>query len=245
MDTESVLLTSTAQLGLVRFNCTYACFDTRQAFRRPSEILIVPAGTVSTARSRLLLASTFLALIFGTLVSAFRLINIHRYYTKYELQDAAQTSRDSFNSGILIGSYRRAERSIEGTARRFLSEGQRPYQAGWVTNLLSMVCGVVLILNEVFIHTGMDIPTGEESYAVGQWGPWVAVIMALAGSAIVEYHRPAYETRQRILQNEGLFLEGRRRSRSRLSQTRIRERDGAVGVQRPKAIWRERWSRGP
>ncbi|KAL3475446.1 hypothetical protein BJX99DRAFT_259393 [Aspergillus californicus] len=232
--TEPVLLTSTAQLGLARFNCTYACFERRQLFRTPGQILAVPAGTVSTARNKLLLASTFLTLIFGTLVSAYRLINTHRFHTKYELHQAQQTSRDILNSNILSGKYRRAERHIEESTRRQLSEGQQPYQAGWVTNLLSVVCVVVLVLNEIFIHTGIAIPTGEESFAVGQWGPWVAVIMALAGSAIVEYHRPEYEKRQKILRDEGVYAE-----------SDVPLSDGTGGVQRPKPTWQERWSKWP
>jgi hypothetical protein len=42
--TEPVLLTSKAQLDLMQFNCTYACFNARQAFRDPSDIRVVPAG---------------------------------------------------------------------------------------------------------------------------------------------------------------------------------------------------------
>jgi hypothetical protein len=54
--TEPVLLTSKVQLDLMQFNCTYAGFNTRQAFRDPSDILVVPAGTVSIQRFKLLAA---------------------------------------------------------------------------------------------------------------------------------------------------------------------------------------------
>jgi hypothetical protein len=103
---------------------------------------------------------------------------------------------------------------------------------------------VVLILNEVFFHTALDIPVAEASHAVGQWGPWVAVIMALAGSAIVEYHRPRCEERQAVLLPDVAVPQGRmvgssvsrsRRS-SRYAWTPITA--GAEGVEEPKATWR-------
>ncbi|KAL2843738.1 hypothetical protein BJY01DRAFT_235562 [Aspergillus pseudoustus] len=171
---DPVLLTTTAQLALIPFNCTYACFDKRQAFRRPDDISIAPAGTVSQARSKLLTASILLAIVFGIVASAYRL-------------------------------YTRAKKEASREAGRLLEEGQHRYRAGPVTHLLAAVCLVVVVLNEAFIHYGVNIPMGEESFAVGQWGPWVAVIMALVGSAIVEHHRPRYEERQGILRNEGLL----------------------------------------
>ncbi|KAL2848198.1 hypothetical protein BJX68DRAFT_267645 [Aspergillus pseudodeflectus] len=240
---DPVLLTSPAQLGLVPFNCTYACFDKRQAFRAPSDILVVPAGTVSQARSRLLLTSTFVALFFGTLVSAYRLINLHRYYTGFELNSAVQSSRGRQGDGFAFGKYGRAQQHTETILRQALHTGQKRYRAGWVTHLLAVLSVVVLILNEVFINAGTDIPSAEESYAVGQWGPWVAVIMALAGSAIVEYHRPRCEERQAVLlQDVGVFREGRRGlAESRSPSPRPAAWSGAEGVEVPKATWRGVW----
>jgi hypothetical protein len=121
---EPVLLTSPAQLGLAPFNCTYACFEKRQAFRTPSDILVVPAGAVSQARSKLLLVSTFIALIFGTLVSAYRLINLHRYYTGFEVRTAGRNSRARQEDGLVFGKYSRAQQHTETTLRQVMGTGQ-------------------------------------------------------------------------------------------------------------------------
>ncbi|KAM0100276.1 hypothetical protein ACP6JE_005097 [Aspergillus fumigatus] len=77
--TEPILLTSAAQSGLVPFNCTYACFSTRQAFRDPGDIRVVPAGTVSTQRFRLLEVSIWLSRFLGAVVSLYRLLVTPRY----------------------------------------------------------------------------------------------------------------------------------------------------------------------
>jgi hypothetical protein len=116
-----------------------------------------------------------------------------------------------------------------------------------MTALLSVASVVVLVLNESFIHIGKEIPASELPYAVGQWGPWVAVVMALAGSAIVEYHRPAWEERQRILKEEGVLAQGESapsvfasvwmQLRNRAGKSSA-ETDTAEIVQWPEAAWR-------
>lgn len=91
-------------------------------------------------------------------------------------------------------------------AQRKLAHEQKRGRPGLMTDLLLIACVVVIVLNEVFIHLSDGIPTSEPPNAVGQWGPWVAVIMALAGSALVEYHRPAWEEWQRVLREEGVLV---------------------------------------
>ncbi|PKX88955.1 uncharacterized protein P174DRAFT_379444 [Aspergillus novofumigatus IBT 16806] len=216
--TEPILLTSTAQLDLLLFNCTYACFRTRQVFRDPSDIRVVPAGTVSIQRFRLLAASICLSIFLGAVVSLYRLL-------------------------------RRYAKQRQSMAQKKLAGGQKRGRPGLMTGLLSSACAVVIVLNEVFIHLHNDIPTSEPPYAVGQWGPWVAVIMALAGSAIVEYHRPAWEERQRILREEGVLAQGEKdpslfasvwmRLRNMAGKLPATETDsGAEIVQWPEAAWR-------
>ncbi|KAJ0419146.1 hypothetical protein BJY00DRAFT_286379 [Aspergillus carlsbadensis] len=205
---EPILLSSTAQLALIPFNCTYSCFSKRQAFRNPVDIAIVPAATVSEARNKLLAASTYLSLIFGIIVSGYRLIKVHRYYTRSELRYSAQqwcTHPDCNRSAVDYGKYGRAKREAAREAGRLLEKGQRRYRAGAVTHVLAAVCLIVVVLNETFIYYGTNIPMGEESYTVGQWGPWVAVISAVVGSVIAEHHRPRYEERMEVLRDEGLL----------------------------------------
>jgi hypothetical protein len=205
---EPILLTSTAQLGLMPFNCTYACFNTRQAFRDPSDIRVLLTGTVSSQRFRLLAASICLSIFLGAVVSLYRLLLTPRYYTKEELEQKLRSANKTLAKGNLLPKQRRNARQVRSMARKKLARGQKRTRPGLMTDLLSITCVVVIVLNEVFIHIGKEIPASEPPYAVGQWGPWAAVIMALAGSGIVEYHRPAWEERQRILKEEGLLGQG-------------------------------------
>ncbi|KAH1594629.1 hypothetical protein KXX34_001982 [Aspergillus fumigatus] len=176
--TEPILLTSAAQSGLVPFNCTYACFSTRQAFRDPGDIRVVPAGTVSTQRFRLLEVSIWLSRFLGAVVSLYRLLVTPRYYTKAELEGILRAADKTLSRGDVLPKKappRKAD-AIHGPEE----VGSRAEADG--------------------------IPTSEPPNAVGQWGPWVAVIMALAGSALVEYHRPAWEEWQRVLREEGVLV---------------------------------------
>ncbi|GIK07570.1 hypothetical protein Aspvir_003236 [Aspergillus viridinutans] len=246
--TEPILLTSTAQLSLMRFNCTYACFSTQQAFRDPSGIRVVPAGTVLSQRYGLLAVSMYLSIFLGAVVSLYRLLLTPRYYTKDELEQTLRSANKTLAKSNLLPKQRRYAKRMRSMAQKKLARGQKRRRPGLMTDLLSIVCVVVIVLNEVFIQINKGIPTSEPPYAVGQWGPWVAVIMALAGSAIVEYHRPAWEERQRILTAEGVLAQGenttslcssawiRLRSLAGKSSTGVDPEAGTV--QWPEAAWR-------
>ncbi|GFF41030.1 hypothetical protein IFM58399_06126 [Aspergillus lentulus] len=247
--TEPILLTSTAQLGLMPFNCTYACFSTRQAFRETSDIRVIPAGTVSHRRFRLLSASICLSIFLGAVVSLYRLLVTPRYYTKDELTRILRSANKTLAKSDLLPKQRRYAKQRQSMAQKKLARGQKRGRPGVMTDLLSVACAVVIILNEIFIHIGDEIPASEPPYAVGQWGPWVAVFMALAGSAIVEYHRPAWDERQRILREEGVLAQGENApSLFSLAWTRLERMAGkspATGVdpgaeivQWPEAAWR-------
>ncbi|KAF7173269.1 hypothetical protein CNMCM5623_005496 [Aspergillus felis] len=243
-----ILLTSTAQLDLMPFNCTYACFQTRQAFRNPSDILILPAGTVSVQRFRLIAASMCLSIFLGAVVSLYRLLVTPRYYTKDELERTLRSANKTLARSDLFPKQRRYAKQMRSMVQEKLARGQKRARPGLMTDLLAIACVVVIVLNEVFIHIYNEIPTSEPPYAVGQWGPWVAVIMALAGSAIVEYHRPAWEERQRILREEGLLAQGENakplfssawmRLRILAGKSSTRVDPGAEIVQWPEAAWR-------
>jgi hypothetical protein len=101
---------------------------------------------------------------------------------------------------------RRHAKQMRSMAQKKLAHEQKRGRPGLMTDLLLIACVVVIVLNEVFPHLSDGIPTSEPPNAVGQWGPWVAVIMALAGSALVEYHRPAWEEWQRVLREEGVLV---------------------------------------
>ncbi|RHZ50661.1 uncharacterized protein CDV56_103324 [Aspergillus thermomutatus] len=247
--TEPMLLTSPAQLGLMLFNCTYACFNSRQAFRDPSEILVLPAGIVSSQTFRLFVEMC-LSIVLGGMVSVYRFLVTPPYYTKEELERMLRSADKTLERRDLPPKQRRMAKSRRSMALELLARGQKPRRRGLITNLLSVVCVVVTVLNEVFMHVGTEIPTSQPPYAVGQWGPWVAVIMALAGSAIMEYHRPAWEERRRILKEEGvlareddtqsLFSSTWMQLRNQTgSQSSVTEADQEAGtVQGPKESWR-------
>ncbi|KAF7115505.1 hypothetical protein CNMCM5793_002463 [Aspergillus hiratsukae] len=242
--TEPILLTSTAQLGRMPFNCTYTCFNTRQAFRDPSDIRVLRAGTVSSQRFRVLAASMCLSIFLGAVVSLYRLLVTPRYYTKDELERILRSANQTLAKSDLLPKQRRYAKQMRLMAEEKLAGGQK-HRPRLMTDVLSIACVVVVVLNEVFIHIGKEIPASEPPYAVGQWGPWVAVIMALAGSAIVEYHRPAWRERQRILKREGVLGQGEN-APSLFSSAWMRLRNlagseagpGPGIVQWPEAAWR-------
>lgn len=148
--------------------------------------------------------STFL----GAVVSLYRLLVTPRYYTKDELERILRSANQTLAKSDLLPKQRRYAKQRRSMAQENLARGQKRRRPGLMTDLLSIACVVVTVLNEVVMHIGNEIPASETPYAVGQWGPWVAVIMALAGSAIVEYHRPAWEERQLILKEEGVLAQG-------------------------------------
>jgi hypothetical protein len=100
--TEPALLTSTAQLDLMQFNCTYAGFNTQQAFRDPSDIRVVPASTVSIHRFRLLAASICLSIFLGAVVSLYRLLVTPRYYTKDELERILRSANNTLSKSDVL-----------------------------------------------------------------------------------------------------------------------------------------------
>jgi hypothetical protein len=100
--TERALLTSTAQLDLMQFNCTYAGFNTQQAFRDPSDIRVVPASTVSIHRFRLLAASICLSIFLGAVVSLYRLLVTPRYYTKDELERILRSANNTLSKSDVL-----------------------------------------------------------------------------------------------------------------------------------------------
>jgi hypothetical protein len=112
--TEPVLLTSKAQLDLMQFNCTYAGFNTRQAFRDPSGILVVPAGTVSIQRFRLLAASLCLSIFLGAVVSLYRLLVTSRYCTKDELERILRSANNTLSQSDLLPKQRRSATQNRG-----------------------------------------------------------------------------------------------------------------------------------
>jgi hypothetical protein len=194
-----------------------------------------------------LAASICLSIFLGAVVSLYRLLVTPRYYTKDELERILRSANNTLSQSDLLPKQRRYATQRRSMAQKKFARGQKRRRPGLMTALLSVASVVVLVLNESFIHIGKEIPASELPYAVGQWGPWVAVVMALAGSAIVEYHRPAWEERQRILKEEGVLAQGESapsvfasvwmQLRNRAGKSSA-ETDTAEIVQWPEAAWR-------
>jgi hypothetical protein len=55
---------------------------------------------------------------------------------------------------------------------------------------------VVVVLNEIHLLANGGLGPSEEAYAVGQWGPWVGVLLAIIASAINKWYEPRWKARQ-------------------------------------------------
>lgn len=100
---------------------------------------------------------------------------------------------------------RRQKRSARNRAQKELTTGEYANgKAETCWSLLSCIGGVIIIiLNEVFLlryHGGF--PYNEQPFAVGQWGPWAGVLLALLASALVKIREPKWRERQHILARE-------------------------------------------
>lgn len=56
-----------------------------------------------------------------------------------------------------------------------------------------IILPVVVAFNEAYILASRPLPSGEPLYAIGQWGNWVAVGLALMAAAINAWYNPKWE----------------------------------------------------
>ncbi|KAK7470206.1 hypothetical protein VKT23_001643 [Stygiomarasmius scandens] len=200
---------STAQLGLGAFNCTYTCFGNRQAFRTNGEILVIPKSPeISGTKYQLLSVSIGFSIAFGCVYALYHLLSLHRYRTKAELKETVRLHSGKAWRGY--SKYARTQRRIRQKAQKQLREGQKEHQHGCGDFLRPAVFLVILLLNEVVLLGGTAIPTNERPAAVGQWAPWVGVVLALFASIVTEHYRPEYLERQNILTKEKEEIEAKK-----------------------------------
>lgn len=197
------LLTSPSQLANPSFNCTYKCFATQQILRSPSEIIALPVPVVFD-HFQLWQVAAGLTGALGIWMAVWGFcMPSDRKRTEAELHGSIKRNRP--RSGD-IPKVRRQKNNARKRAQKELRTGEYAGNGKTITcwSLLSCIGGVIIIiLNEVFLlnyHGGF--PYNEQPFAVGQWGPWAGVLLALLASALVKIREPRWRERQRVLASE-------------------------------------------
>lgn len=197
------LLTNPGQLADPSFNCTYACFSRQQMLRTPSELIALPTSR-AFGHFNILLTTIFLTAILG-LASAFFgfCLPTDRKRTEAELNAAIR--RNPARDGDLP-KVRRAKAAARRAAFKELETGEYAGNSceGICWSLFSCVgLLVVVVLNEVFLlaYEG-GFPYNEQPFAIGQWGSWVGVLLALLAAALVKWREPKWRERQDLLAKE-------------------------------------------
>ncbi|KAJ5108079.1 hypothetical protein N7456_004754 [Penicillium angulare] len=197
------LLISPSQLADPSFECTYACFSNRQILRGPSEMIALPAALpfehfpIWQGAAGVTGGVGIYWAVFGFCWPGFR------KRTEAELQKSIRANKP--RSGDLSKA-RRARAKARKEARLELETGEYPGPGKGLTcfSALSTVGAfVVIILNEMFLlHYGGGFPYNEQPYAIGQWGPWVGILLALLAAGLVRWREPKWKERQAILEKE-------------------------------------------
>ncbi|OBT61982.1 hypothetical protein VE03_08641 [Pseudogymnoascus sp. 23342-1-I1] len=196
------LLTSEAQLLDHTFNCSYTCFGSSQPLRATSEIAIISKKAIF-GHFNILQAALGLTGAFGLISALFGCIPMHRKSTEAELRDRIRHNQPS--KRYETSKVARSKRSARKHAREELDRGE--YRPGAVTMCGTILAvpsvAIVIVLNEVFIlaHDG-GFESSEKPYAIGQWGPWVSVLLAAIAACMVKFYTPGWKARQKILAEE-------------------------------------------
>lgn len=120
-------------------------------------------------------------------------------------------------------------------AKKELATGEIPKVHGKGADYFySFIFTTVLILNEAYILADGRLPTNENPYAVGQWGPWVRVALTLVAAAILRHKIPAFLERQKVLDAERAAFELRHLPKTSPTEAYVNEhgvpaQDGAHG----------------
>lgn len=197
------ILTGMAQLSS-EYNCTYAAFGKRQALRNPGAILAVPKTPVYARRfDTTLLTAMVMAGIFSCTASLWTLTFIHKFQTGQELREIINSHRhDIVSPSLAYSKYGRTARRVRQEAQKKLRQGQHSHGRNICSFILPAAFLTIMVLNEVFILASPTLPYDEQAFAIGQWGPWVGVVLSLVASAITQWNQPYWERRQNIIRAE-------------------------------------------
>ncbi|KFY70852.1 hypothetical protein V499_08912 [Pseudogymnoascus sp. VKM F-103] len=198
----NMLLTSQAQLLDHTFNCSYTCFGSSQPLRATSEIAIISKKAIF-GHFNILQGALALTGAFGVISALFGCIPMHRKSTEAELRDTIRHNQP--REGFETAKVARSKRSARKHARDELNRGE--YKPSTMTMCWTIFAvpsvAIVIILNEVFIlaHDGGFV-SSEKPYVIGQWGPWVSVLLAAIAACMVKFYTPSWKARQKILLEE-------------------------------------------
>lgn len=193
---NGTLLTSIAR-HVEDFNCTYSCFGAKQILQAPTDIAIVSQQQVFGWSMNLMVVSMIYTTVFGIYFGVMGCWLIPRKRTEAELRAIIARSNDG-----LTPKWRRPGVDRVEAARTELASGEMNPRECEVEYFYPVLVISVIVMNEVYLLKHGGLPTTENVYAIGQWGPWVGVALTLLAAAIVRYNLPKFLERQKILDAE-------------------------------------------
>ena len=203
---NGTLLTSIAQRA-EGYNCTYLCFGANQILRKSTDIAVVSKQRVFGSGMNLLITAMVFTVVFGIFLGIMTCWAIPRKRTEAELRAVLAQKNDGFTV-----KERRHIQALKRAAREELKTGELRSHKSRLGYLYPGLIILVIALNECYLLKDGGLPTSENPYAIGQWGPWVGVALALLAAIIVRYYRPRFLERQRVLDAERAAFELRTRN---------------------------------
>ncbi|KAI4100628.1 MAG: hypothetical protein L6R37_005386 [Teloschistes peruensis] len=173
------LLLHPSQLAAGGFNCTYQGFQRLSPIRASGDILAVASDRVFGRWYDILLSLNIMTLVMMSL-SLLSVLSIMSGEPRDELKRSEH--KFSWRHG-----YQHIKTSISfNSTKGFL-----------VTILFGVLAPIAFVLNvvlsEIYIKQHPSLPVDEESYAVGQWAPWVSAGFVLAAAAIAQINVALYD----------------------------------------------------
>lgn len=212
---ENVLLTSAYQLADATFNCTYSCFSSHQLLRNPSEITVISKWQAFGRMEGVFVVAVSLTMIFGALLGVLSFGLTSKKSTEAELK-ATITGNKAHPRDI--PKQRRAKAATRNRARKELNDGVYKPELNILTCCQvffnPLAWPISIILCELYLLAQGGLPSNESAYAIGQWGPWVSVILALVASYIVHAYEPGWKERQKLLAEEKVAFDLRKLERN-------------------------------
>ena len=196
----STLLVSKAQLQVPgEFNCSYGCFAKNQMMRVPSQITVITVRRAFQTFHGMVAGSLWLTAVLGFFWGMFMWCFVgDRKRTKAELQAVLNRSLPTYATI----SMRKQHWRRRDAALKELRTGKRSSRRIRCLYLNVLALPIVIGFNEVYMLYSPSLPTDEKPFAVGQWAPWVTVVLALIAAAINAYYEPKWERIKEILDEE-------------------------------------------
>ena len=223
------------------FNCTYTCFDHKQILRSSKDLAIVSKKRAFGISFKLILATMVITGLLGFMVTIFSYKLVPGKRTEAELRECIKRNTPRLND-----SFKKAKRKrdVQRCAREELATGKLrnrdPLFHPTILLYLLLII-VVIILNEIYLLADHPLPFSQDSYAIDQWGSWVAVILALVAALFVRSYLPRFLERQKILDQEKAAREltkkpGLAQDQDQAEQGQPSSDSGKVDLQSPASV---------